>query len=75
MKRYTKKDIDKALKMLTEARKKEESIINKYSDNYKTWCKACDVVNRLKNKYNKIVRAYNYDNGYNSTGLVLGGDI
>jgi len=75
MKRHTKEDIDKALNVLTEARKKEESIVNKYSDNYKTWSKACDVVNRLRNKYNKIVSEYNYDNGYNSSGLVLGGDI
>jgi len=45
------------------ARTQEQNITNKYSDNYVMWSKACDKVNTLKNKYNKMVREYNFDNG------------
>ena len=43
------------------AKEYKQGIKDKYSNNFKEWSRACDKVNRLKNKYNKAVSQYNYD--------------
>ena len=61
--RHTKENIERLKETLDEAKRQEESIVDKYSTNYKKWCKACENVNRLKRKYSKMIAEYNYDNG------------
>jgi len=72
MERYTKKQIDKAKERLQQASKYELSIKDRYSTNYEAWIKACNKVNRLRNKVNKMIRAYNYDNGCVGVGVFVG---
>jgi len=63
MNRHSKKDIDNLKRRLDKLKDQEQSIKNKYSDNFKDWQILCNKINKLKNKYNAMIREYNYDNG------------
>lgn len=62
--------LQKIKEKFNQAKEYENNIKDKYSTNFKEWAKACDKVNRLKNKYNKAVRQFNYDNNIISTNFI-----
>jgi len=72
MNRHSKKDIDNLKRRLDKLKDQEQSIKNKYSDNFKEWQILCNKINKLKNKYNGMIHEYNYDHGgvYNSAIII-----
>jgi len=56
-----KESINNKVAKLKIARSEAHNIKDKYSTNYREWCKACDKVNRINRSLGIMIRKYNFN--------------